>query len=212
MGTPDYLSPEQARSLHTTDIRSDIYSLGCTFHFLLSGQAPYPGGSSLEKLIRHSSEPLAPMNRFRADVPAEVEAIIRKMVAKAPEGRFQSPAEVAAALAAFAVRGSLPYKTNTANEAFVFDAPQLPRDFGLVESEARADFAAGDDVSTIDNAIGRDTAPTPCDVTGPVIIRRDRRTAPQLDFEGLNWVFWTVVAIVGVGGGTIAALAYFLGR
>ena len=56
MGTPDYLSPEQSRSLHKTDIRSDLYSLGCTFYFLLTGQVPFPGGNSLEKLIRHSTE------------------------------------------------------------------------------------------------------------------------------------------------------------
>ena len=104
MGTPDYLSPEQARSLHTTDIRSDIYSLGCTFHFLLSGQVPYPNGSSLEKLIRHSSEPLVPISKLRPEVPPEVEAIILKMVAEAPDDRFQSPADLAAALSAFAVR------------------------------------------------------------------------------------------------------------
>src|SRR5262249_38424540 len=49
MGTPDYLSPEQARSLHQTDIRSDLYSLGCTFYFLLTGEVPFPGGNTLEK-------------------------------------------------------------------------------------------------------------------------------------------------------------------
>ena len=47
MGTPDYLSPEQARNLHKTDIRSDLYSVGCTFYFLLTGQVLFPGGSTL---------------------------------------------------------------------------------------------------------------------------------------------------------------------
>ena len=59
MGTPDYLSPEQARNLHKTDIRSDLYSIGCTFYFLLTGQVLFPGGSTLDKLIRHGTEKAA---------------------------------------------------------------------------------------------------------------------------------------------------------
>src|SRR5439155_20024243 len=55
MGTPDYLSPEQARNLHKTDIRSDLYSVGCTFYFLLTGQMLFPGGATLDKLIRHGT-------------------------------------------------------------------------------------------------------------------------------------------------------------
>ena len=57
MGTPDYLSPEQARCLHTVDIRSDLYSLGCTFFFLLTGRSPFAGGTALEKIIRHGTVP-----------------------------------------------------------------------------------------------------------------------------------------------------------
>src|SRR5205807_5080134 len=55
MGTPDYLSPEQADEPHTVDIRSDLYSLGCTFYFLLTGQVPFPGGTLFNKLHRHRS-------------------------------------------------------------------------------------------------------------------------------------------------------------
>ena len=55
MGTPDYLSPEQGRSLAAADIRSDLYSLGCTFYFLLTGEVPFPGGTPLEKLERHAT-------------------------------------------------------------------------------------------------------------------------------------------------------------
>src|SRR5262249_44838474 len=51
MGTPDYLSPEQARDLHSADIRSDLYSLGCTFYYLLTGRVVFPGGTPLEKLL-----------------------------------------------------------------------------------------------------------------------------------------------------------------
>lgn len=111
MGTPDFLSPEQARCMHKIDIRSDVYSLGCTFYFLLTGQVPFPGGTSLDKLIRHSKEQPTPIEKLRADVPAEVLAIVRKMTAKAPEDRYQTPGEVAQALEPFSVSGPTPWET-----------------------------------------------------------------------------------------------------
>ena len=67
MGTPDFLSPEQARSLHKTDIRSDLYSLGCTFYYLLTGEVPFPGGNALDKLLRHSTEKAPCVTELRPD-------------------------------------------------------------------------------------------------------------------------------------------------
>jgi serine/threonine-protein kinase len=103
MGTPDYVSPEQARDLHSVDIRSDLYSLGCTFYYLLTGQVPFPGGSTLEKLVRHGTEEVKPITELRADVPQAVSAMARRLMAKQPAERFQTPAELAAALAPYAV-------------------------------------------------------------------------------------------------------------
>jgi serine/threonine-protein kinase len=110
MGTPDFLSPEQARCMHRIDIRSDVYSLGCTFYYLLTGQVPFPGGSSLDKLLRHGKEELTPVEQFRSDVPPEVLAILRKMTAKDPQERYQTPGEVAAALEPFSVSGPTPWE------------------------------------------------------------------------------------------------------
>jgi serine/threonine-protein kinase len=109
MGTPDYLSPEQARDLHKTDIRSDLYSLGCTFYFLLTGEVPFPGGNAMDKLIRHATEAPAPIPMLRADVPAAVLAIVDRLLAKAPEDRFQTPAELVEALQPYAVSGPMPW-------------------------------------------------------------------------------------------------------
>lgn len=109
MGTPDYLSPEQARSLNKVDIRSDLYSLGCTFYYLLTGQPPFPGGNALEKLIRHTTDAPRPITDFRSDVPGEVIAILERLLAKDPAQRFATPAELASALTPFAVSGPIPW-------------------------------------------------------------------------------------------------------
>jgi serine/threonine protein kinase len=109
LGTPDYLSPEQARNLHAADIRSDLYSLGCTFYFVLSGRVPFPGGTSVDKLIRHGTETPTPLEDLRPDLPPAVVAIVRKLMAKRPEDRFQTPAELVAALEPFAASNPTPW-------------------------------------------------------------------------------------------------------
>src|SRR5262249_51704399 len=68
VGTPDYIAPEQARNSHPVDIRADLYSLGCTFYYVLLGWPPYPGGSSIEKLVRHQTETAKPVEQIRAEV------------------------------------------------------------------------------------------------------------------------------------------------
>jgi formylglycine-generating enzyme required for sulfatase activity/tRNA A-37 threonylcarbamoyl transferase component Bud32 len=110
IGTPDFLSPEQARNARTADIRADIYALGCTFYFLLAGKPPYPGGTPTEKMLRHTTDPLPVIER--PDVPPALEAIVHKMLAKKPADRYQTPAEVALALRPFA--GPLPAGSNIA--------------------------------------------------------------------------------------------------
>ncbi len=110
MGTPDFLSPEQARNLHRTDIRSDLYSLGCTFYYLLTGQVPFPAGTSMEKLIRHSSEEPTPVEALRPDTPPEIAAIVRKLMAKKPDDRYQTPADVVQVLEPYSVSGPTPWE------------------------------------------------------------------------------------------------------
>jgi serine/threonine-protein kinase len=103
MGTPDYLSPEQARSSHAVDIRSDLYSLGCTLYFLLTGQVPFPAATTLiDKLLAHTEEQPVAAQSLRLDVPDALAAVLAKLLAKRPGDRYATPAEVAAALAPFA--------------------------------------------------------------------------------------------------------------
>jgi len=97
-GTADYMSPEQGRDFHAVDIRSDLYSLGCSFYFALAGQVPFAGNTAMEKLVKHLEEPATPLRNVRPEVPAELEAIVLRLMAKDPGERFQSPTELLSAL------------------------------------------------------------------------------------------------------------------
>ncbi|HEY7327633.1 MAG TPA: protein kinase [Gemmataceae bacterium] len=98
MGTPDYIAPEQALDSHSADIRADLYSLGCTFYFLLTGQVPFPGGTVMEKLFRHQTQPPRSLLALRPEVPAPVVGVVNRLMAKRASERFQTPAELVAAL------------------------------------------------------------------------------------------------------------------
>jgi serine/threonine protein kinase len=98
LGTPDYISPEQSRDIHSADIRSDLYSLGCAFYFALAGRVPFSGENAMEKLIKHLMEQPQPLTEGRPDVPSEIAAIIERLMAKEPAQRYQTPVELAEAL------------------------------------------------------------------------------------------------------------------
>jgi serine/threonine-protein kinase len=98
IGTVDYISPEQARDSHLVDIRGDLYSLGCTFYYLLAGRPPFPDGTTVEKLLKHQTEQPFPLGVLRPDVPQEVLLVLDRLLAKRPENRYQTPAELVAAL------------------------------------------------------------------------------------------------------------------
>lgn len=101
MGTPDFISPEQAQDARQADIRSDIYSLGATFYYLLSGRPPFDDGSVMHKLKSHAQVNPDSLSSIRDDVPDELVAIVSKMMAKDPEERYLTPSEVAEALEEF---------------------------------------------------------------------------------------------------------------
>lgn len=98
MGTFEYMAPEQAEDTSSADHRADIYSLGCTLFGLVTGRHPYPGNTPLQKAMAHRQSPIPSLNEARADVPAVVDAVFQKMLAKKPEDRYQSMDEVVTAL------------------------------------------------------------------------------------------------------------------
>jgi serine/threonine protein kinase len=98
LGTADYLAPEQALDSHGVDIRADIYSLGATFYFCLTGKTPFSEGTVAQKLIWHQTRQPKSIRSIRPEVPEGVAAIVEKMMAKEAAQRYQTPQEVMAAL------------------------------------------------------------------------------------------------------------------
>ncbi len=103
MGTLDYMAPEQAIDTHQADARSDIYSLGCTLHYLLVGRGPFTGESVGQKIVAHREQPVPSLRTLRPDVPESLDAVFQKMLAKKPQDRQASMGEVMAQLQACAL-------------------------------------------------------------------------------------------------------------
>lgn len=103
LGTPDYLAPEQIQNPQQADIRADIYSLGCTLYFLLTGVRPFTANNVYEILQSHRTRLARPVNEVRTTVPASLAVVVAKMMAKDPANRYQTPVEVAQALDVFTV-------------------------------------------------------------------------------------------------------------
>jgi eukaryotic-like serine/threonine-protein kinase len=123
MGTPDFLAPEQARNPIGCDHRADLYALGCTLYYLITGRIPFPRGGVTERLLQHATAYAEPMAAIRCQrlkddarrsgrkldeeelaVPAEVEALVRRLMAKHPDDRYATSADAARAIAAVLAR------------------------------------------------------------------------------------------------------------
>jgi len=98
-GSPHYMSPEQASGNSEPDARSDIYSLGAVAYFMLCGRPPFDGEGPLEVLISHARDEVVPPSQFVGGIPADLEQIVLRCLAKAPDDRFQSAEDLEAALA-----------------------------------------------------------------------------------------------------------------
>ena len=123
LGTPDYMAPEQWDDTHSVDARADLYSLGCTLFFVLTGKAPFAEEGSKPSLMRlmraHTEASIPDLLAVRPDVPAELNSIFQRLLAKKPEDRFQTAAAVATAL-----------------EPFIQSSPVAPRQESRTSPEA----------------------------------------------------------------------------
>src|SRR2546423_5441142 len=98
VGTPGYMSPEQATAAAQLDGRSDVYSLGCVLYEMLAGHPPFLGTTAQEILARHTLDPVPPLRPIRRELPEAIEHAVRKALAKAPADRWRSPAAFSEAL------------------------------------------------------------------------------------------------------------------
>jgi len=109
LGTADYISPEQYLDSYKVDARADIYSLGCTFYFALTGRVPFPFETSAQKLKAHLKKKATPVQELRPDIPRQVAAIVAKLMTKRPENRLQTAREVVRYLRPLAERQPTPF-------------------------------------------------------------------------------------------------------
>jgi eukaryotic-like serine/threonine-protein kinase len=133
IGTPAYMAPEQARNVHDADVRSDLYSLGCTIYFALTGRPPFLGTTTQEVLaLSRDTEPI-PVQTLNPDVPWLMAEYVRRLMAKDPLQRFQSPNDLIDAL-------NLPileYSFRASDSEFVFSRPQAHTRNVFPEADSR---------------------------------------------------------------------------
>jgi serine/threonine protein kinase len=144
LGSLDYIAPEQARNSHLADTRADLYSLGCTLYFLLTGQTLFTSGSPTEKLLKHQFQPPPSIHVLRPDVPASLATVLQRLLAKQPEHRYQTPAETAAALSAVLSGAAVP-AGHVAAPAAPVAAPAS--DDGMLLQPAAPDQVAADTIA-----------------------------------------------------------------
>jgi serine/threonine protein kinase len=173
-GTPDYMAPELGRDSTMVDIRCDLYSLGCTFSFLLTGQVPYPGGSWSEKLIRHHYDPAVPLCRTRPDVPDAIEGIVSRLMAKDPADRFATPGEVAGSIECW-------------------QQEERPRTASRAVVVTKSFHSSPEHALTTITPSSPDPSSSDADLTSPAADRRPRRTS--------SLILWPLAACLAIAGG-----------
>ncbi len=114
LGTPHYIAPEQIKDAARADIRADLYSLGCTLYFLLTGAPPFDGASEINLLDAHRREKPKSVKAIRPEVPGNLAGIIDRMLLKKPADRYQTPKEVGDALSPFFKGGIKPIRLSEA--------------------------------------------------------------------------------------------------
>ncbi len=158
LGSVDYLAPEQALRTADFDHRADVYSLGCTLYFLLTGHAPFPEGTLTERILKHQTQQPPDIAAERHNVPQSLIEICQKMMAKRPADRYQTAAEVSRVLAAWRPGEQRVQRVLTMKKAQPVDELPGPDLLGMDLSEL---FRKGMGISTTSPIISRKTFEPP---------------------------------------------------
>ncbi len=170
MGTVDYMAPEQALSTKSADARSDIYSLGITLWYLLTGRAAYEGDSLMARLMAHANHPIPSLKGARPDVSDSLDSLFRRMIAKKPEDRFQSMTEVLTAIAN-CQPGNAPPSQLPAVSGGPSEESRFNELLGIFHEETSAGKATGPKTRTVKSTVdevSRDAAATVTSARGDV--------------------------------------------
>jgi serine/threonine protein kinase len=205
IGTLDYASPEQLGNAARADRRSDLYSLGCTIYFALAGRAPFEGGDVVNKIFKQRMDDPEPLERVARGVPAAFAAVVRKLMAKDPDDRYQTCAELRADLARWAdpaiVHSILGAEADSAHE-FRPPPPELDEDdLRLISDEDGRSLG-----STLRDLGSAESAPAPMHKTPPpprpaLLLPGSRSSASSPENpDELRWLvqFITIALILGV--------------
>jgi serine/threonine protein kinase len=190
LGTADYLAPEQVINSAHVDPRADLYALGGTFYFLLTGQAPFALPTVAEKLTAHQTRTPAPVRHQRADVPAELELVLQQMLAKKPEQRYPSAAVIAEALERWAdpvappPEGEIPLPGPAIRQLLQLHTPP-PRPPASRQTHTVAQLAADKraDTPQAGNRAADDAQPTPKPTTAKAPTRTVTKVPAGLDLS-----------------------------
>ncbi len=217
VGTPDYMAPEQAKNSKSVDARADLYSLGCTLYFLLTGRVPFAGANAIAKILAHLSEQPPPVQALRPDVPAAVAELVARLMAKRPEDRFQTADEVVAAIAPHARypdgapavevvaapgrAGGGPLQSgsrtgDTSGNPSTFPSPGMSSSVGPISPLGLSldDYAPEPKAQPV---APTDHTPRPVGLDRPAPRRHHRRSRSRRRSYELRWPVWVALALVG---------------
>jgi serine/threonine-protein kinase len=221
LGTLDYASPEQLRDAASADVRSDLYSIGCTLYFALSGRAPFEGGDMINKIFKQRMEDPEPLEKVARTVPAAFAALVRKLMNKEPVERYQDCAELRRDLARWTDPARVRSILGAQAEAARSFRPPPP---DLVEEDLRLldsiDSTSGDGLSLRDlgraepSVAPRHQAPLP--PLTAVVRQAPSRSVPDSDSparerssDDTRWLIQFAVFAIVAGLVAIVAIAIF---